>query len=149
VYTLGVNLSRQRSACLLTDRGSPIAVVEAWLAGPAADDPLASFGRRYVCMPERSIDYCLSNAGISYVDLDVIVFCDVVLPAARAARKLSVADCVLRLPFSPQSRMLTMDPALARAYSVHYLSGYLVDDGTALGAALYGWHYEQSPNLHN
>jgi carbamoyltransferase len=149
VYTLGINLSRQRSACLLRDRGSPIAIVEAWLAGQSADAPPAAFGRRDVSMPERSIDYCLSNAGISYVDLDVIVFCDAALPAARAPRKLSVADCVLRLPFSPQSRMLTMDPALARAYSVYYLSGYMADDGTALGAALYGWHYEQSSNLRN
>lgn len=149
MYTLGVNLSRQRSACLLRDRGSPIAIVEAWLTGQSADDPPVAFGRRYVCMPERSIDYCLANAGISYVDLDVIVFCDAVLPAAHAPRKLSVADCVLRLPFAPQSRMLTMEPELARAYSVHYLSEHMVDDGTALGAALYGWHYEQSPNLHN
>ncbi|MEA3119610.1 MAG: carbamoyltransferase [Paraburkholderia sp.] len=147
MYTLGVNLSRQRSACLLRDRGSPIAIVEAWLAGHSEIDAPAAFGRRHISMPERSVAYCLTSAGISYVDLDVIVFCDVVLPTARAPRKLSVADCVLRLPFAPQSRMLTMDPALARAYSVSHLSGFVVDDGTALGAALYGWHYEQSPNL--
>jgi predicted NodU family carbamoyl transferase len=124
VYTLGVNLSRQRSACLLRDRDCPIAAVEAWLTGQPGDVSPDAFGRRRVSMPHRSVDYCLSKAGISYVDLDVIVFCDATPSAASATRKLNVADCVLRLPFSPQSRMLTIEPALAHAYSAYYLSRY-------------------------
>jgi predicted NodU family carbamoyl transferase len=124
VYTLGVNLSRHCSACLLRDSGGPIAVAEASLTGPPGNDPLDTSGRWRLSMPELSIDYCLSNAGISYVDLDVIVFCHAAPSAAHAGRELSVADCVLRLPFSPQSRMLTMDPTLAHAYCAYYLSGY-------------------------
>ncbi|HTI16372.1 MAG TPA: hypothetical protein VL598_01770 [Trinickia sp.] len=123
-YALGVTLSRGRSACLISDSGAPIAITEAWLIGQPDDLAPPAFGRRYVQMPECSIDYCLSNAGISFVDLDAIVFCDPALSVAGTTREGSVADCVLRLPFSPQSRMLMIDPMLAHAHGVHHLSGF-------------------------
>jgi predicted NodU family carbamoyl transferase len=124
VYTLGVNLSRHRSACLLVDGGGPIAAAESWLTGQPDDAPLDFFGRCRPRMPEHSIDYCLSKAGISYVDLDVIVFCGDVPSPTQVRPGLNVADCVLRLPFSPQSRMLTVAPVLAHAHGAYHLCGY-------------------------
>src|SRR5689334_6236308 len=117
MYALGVNLSRHRSACLLKDGRSPIVIVESSLTGRPDIDWLGSFGRRRVRLPEHSIRYCLSLGGIDYVDLDVIVFCDIDCPATS---RPSVADCVLRLPFSPQSRLLAVSVEGLRAFCAQY-----------------------------
>jgi hypothetical protein len=155
MYALGVNLSRHRSACLLKDGRSPIAIGESPLTGWPDVEWLGSFDRRPVMLPEHSIGHCLSMGGIDYVDLDVIVFCDVDRPAAP---RLSIADCVLRLPFSPQSRLLTVSAEGVRAFCAQYTVAYggrapflqtAYGDELALGAALYGTEYEQSSSLHH
>jgi hypothetical protein len=155
MYALGVNLSRHRSACLLKDGRSPIAICESSLTGRPDVDWLGSFGRRRVMLPEHSIGHCLSMGGIDYVDLDVIVFCDVDGPVAS---RPSVADCVLRLPFSPHSRLLTVSVERVRAFCAQHTIACggrtqwlqaMYGDELALGAALYGTEYEQSSALHH
>ncbi|WP_158628774.1 carbamoyltransferase N-terminal domain-containing protein [Dyella choica] len=142
MYTLGVALSHHPCACLLGERGSPVSIEEAQLSGQCEQVLPGDYGLHPMSMPERSVEYCLSSAGIAYVDVDVIVFCDA-SPAASRSRRLTVADCVLRLPCSPQSRMLVVDPALAQAYSALHASGYdeaaiLIISGSEGGAVRLG-----------
>lgn len=124
MYALGVNLSHDRAACLLGENGTLFAIAEERLDRKKHSCPIDPIGRLFTTVPALSIQYCLDSAGIGYEDIDVIVFCNAVVASPDDIRNLTVADCVLQLPFSAHSRMQTMNHHLAHAYSAYFPSGF-------------------------
>ncbi|MCT8972893.1 carbamoyltransferase family protein [Microbaculum marinisediminis] len=142
MYSLGVNLSHDRAACLVGSDGSVVAIAEERLDREKHSCPVDPLGRIFTSMPLRSIDYCCRAAGIDVEDLDAVVFTNAVVAGPDSLRNLTVSDCVLQAPFSPHSRLYTIKHHLAHGLSAFAPSGF---DETAVlvvdkGGSVAGQH---------
>ena len=116
MYALGVNLAHDASACLIGGNGASFSVHESAPSGePQACIPDAA-GRWFALVPVERVAACLGAAGIEYSDLDIVTFCNGVVWTASEIRNLTVADCVLQLPWSMQSRLEAINTHLAAAH---------------------------------
>src|SRR5262249_7826209 len=99
----------------------------------SAPDPV---GRWFASVPTRSVEYCLKARDIHYHDLDVVVFCSSAVGAGDRICNLTVADCIPQLPWSPYSRMFTINHHFAHAYGAFASAGLdeaavlVVDEGS-------------------
>jgi carbamoyltransferase len=125
LYVLGVNVAENPSACLIAGDGRTIATSEQQQDGDPSVIRTDLLGRTFCRVPVRAVAACLDSIGVELEDLDIVVVCGEVVHAPRAQpRNLSVADCMLQLPWSPRSRILTIDHHLAHACSAFYPSGF-------------------------
>lgn len=125
MYVLGVNIAENPSACLISGDGRTIATSEQQQDGDPSVIRTDLLGRTFCRVPVRAVAACLDSVGVELDDLDIVVLCGEVVHAPRAQpRNLSVADCMLQLPWSPRSRILTIDHHLAHACSAFYPSGF-------------------------
>ena len=125
LYVLGVNVAENPSACLIAGDGRTIATSEQQQDGDPVGDPdrsarphvLPRAGARGRGLPRQRRRRARRSR--------LVVLCGEVVHAPRAQpRNLSVADCMLQLPWSPRSRILTIDHHLAHACSAFYPSGF-------------------------
>lgn len=124
MYVLGVNLSHDRSACLMADDGRIVAVGEERLDRVKHSCPQDALGRWFALVPERAIDYCLQAFGLGREDLDAVVFNNAAVIGGTVLRNLTVADCALQGSWAPGTRMATMNHHLAHALSAFGPSGF-------------------------
>jgi len=141
LYVLGVNVAEHPSACLIAGDGRAVATSEQHQDGDPAAIRTDLLGRTFCRVPARAISACLDSVGVGIDELDLVVLCGEVVHAPRAQpRNLSVADCMLQLPWSPHSRIHTIDHHLAHACSAFYPSGFdhasilVVDRGGCVAA---------------
>jgi len=125
LYVLGVNVAENPSACLIAGDGRAIATSEQHQDGDPAVIRTDRLGRTFCRVPARAVAACLDSVGVGIDELDLVVLSGEVVhaPSARP-RNLSVADCMLQLPWSPRSRIHTIDHHLAHACSAFYPSGF-------------------------
>lgn len=125
MYVLGVNVAENPSACLIAGDGRAVATSEQHQDGDPAGIRTDLLGRAFCRVPVRAVAACLDSVGVELDELDLVVLCGEVVHAPRTQpRNLSVADCMLQLPWSPRSRMHTIDHHLAHACSAFYPSGF-------------------------
>jgi len=124
MYALGINLAHDASACLIGGHGASFSVREG--APPGAPDACVpdAAGRWFALVPAEHVAACLEAAGIDYDDLDTVTFCNGVVWAATELRNLTVADCVLQLPWSMQSRLEAIGAHLADAHGAWCASDF-------------------------
>lgn len=143
MYSLGVNLSHDRSACLIGDDGQIIAIAEERLDRIKHSSKPDLLDRWHALLPTRSIEYCLQTAGIGYQDLDVVVLCNAIMVIGNELRNLTVADCALQAPWAPHTRLHVINHHLAHAYSAFQPSGF--DEATVVVAdnsgGVVGYHH--------
>jgi carbamoyltransferase len=131
LYVLGVNVAENPSACLIAGDGRTVATSEQHQDGDPSVVRTDLLGRTFCRVPVRAVAACLDSVGVELDDLDLVVLCGEVVHTPRAQpRNLSVADCMLQLPWSPRSRIHTIDHHLAHACSAFYPSGF--DDASIL-----------------
>ncbi len=124
MYSLGINLSHDRSACLMGPGGRVVAIAEERLDKLKHSCVPDSWGRWFVTVPVQSVNYCLNSFGIGFEDLDAVVFCNAVVVDGPTLRNLTVADCVWQLPWCPRAKVAVMNHHLAHAYSAFFPSGF-------------------------
>ncbi|MEA2838040.1 MAG: carbamoyltransferase [Bradyrhizobium sp.] len=124
MYSLGVNLSHDRSACLVNDAGEVIAIAEERLDRVRHSCPQDRLNRMFAVVPQQSVRYCLQAGGIGFEDLDAVVFCNAAIIGGNVIRNLSVADCMVQMPWSPRSHLATVNHHLAHALSAFVPSGF-------------------------
>lgn len=124
-YVLGVNLSHDRSACLLKD-GQIVVAIEEERLDRFKYSPGFIFqqGRNEFVIqkvsPMKAITYCLEAAGIGLDELDLIV-------TDKAEHNYAVDLLRRELPIKDKSKIIAMPfPShhLAHAYSVFYCSPF-------------------------
>jgi carbamoyltransferase len=146
MYALGVNLSHDRSACLLSDTGDIVAIAEERLDRVKHSCPQDRLNRWFTVVPRNSVQYCLHARGIDFEDLDAVVFCNAAMIGGNAIRNLSVADCAVQMPWSPHSHLATVNHHLAHALSAFWPSGF--EEAAVLVADKGGsvWDHWQRPD---
>jgi predicted NodU family carbamoyl transferase len=124
MYALGINLAHDASACLIGGNGANFSVREG--APPGEQDACVpdAAGRWFALVPVERVTACLDAAGIDYGDLDTVTFCNGVVWTATELRNLTVADCVLQLPWSMQSRLEAIGAHLAEAHGGWYVTEF-------------------------
>jgi carbamoyltransferase len=141
MYVLGVNLSHDRSACLLSDTGDIVAIAEERLDKRKHSCPQDRLNRWFAVIPQNSVRYCLQARGIGFEDLDAVVFCNAAIIGGNVIRNLSVADCVVQMPWSPHSYLATLNHHQAHALSAFVPSGF--DEAAVLvvdkGGSVWDW----------
>jgi carbamoyltransferase len=147
LYVLGINVAENPSACLIAGDGRAVATSEQHQDGDPTVVRTDLLGRTFCHVPVRAVAACLDSVGIGLDDLDLVVLCGEVVHAPRTQpRNLSVADCMLQLPWSPRSRIQTIDHHLAHACSAFYPSGFerasilVVDRGGCIAP-----HHDEAP----
>jgi carbamoyltransferase len=141
MYVLGVNLSHDRSACLLSDTGDIVAIAEERLDRQKHSCPLDRLNRLFAVVPQQSVRYCLQARDIGFDDLDAVVFCNAAIIGGNVIRNLSVADCATQMPWSPHSHLSTINHHEAHALSAFGPSGF--DEAVVLvvdkGGSVWDW----------
>ena len=141
MYVLGVNLSHDRSACLLSDTGDIVAIAEERLDRQKHSCPLDRLNRLFAVVPQQSVRYCLQARDIGFDDLDAVVFCNAAIIGGNVIRNLSVADCATQMPWSPHSHLATINHHEAHALSAFVPSGF--DEAVVLvvdkGGSVWDW----------
>ena len=123
MYILGINLSHDRSACLLKDGRIVVAIGEERLDG-VKKSTLSYLvrvkGQSGRIPPLRAIAYCLDAEGIGIDDLDLIV-------ADHAVEPVNTGSLAAILPVKDKSKIRAIPhPShhLAHAYSAHFCSPF-------------------------
>lgn len=124
MYSLGVNLSHDRSACLIGSGGRMVAIAEERLDRVKHSCPQDAWGRWFTSVPVRSVQYCLDSAGITLDDLDAVVFTNAVVLDGTVVRNLTISDCQWQLPWPLRSRWEVLDHHRAHAYSAFFPSSF-------------------------
>lgn len=124
MYSLGVNLSHDRSACLLGPDGRLVAIAEERLDRVKHSCPQDAWGRWFTSVPVRSVRYCLDAAGITLDDLDAVVFTNAVVLDGATVRNLTVADCQAQLDWPMRARWEVLDHHRAHGYSAFFPSPF-------------------------
>lgn len=141
MYVLGVNLSHDRSACLLSDTGDVVAIAEERLDRQKHSCPQDRLNRLFAVVPQKSVRYCLQARDLDFEDLDAVVFCNAAIVGGNVIRNLSVADCAVQMPWSPHSHLATMNHHEAHALSAFAPSGF--DEAAVLvvdkGGSVWDW----------
>ncbi|OGQ30575.1 MAG: hypothetical protein A3I75_00405 [Deltaproteobacteria bacterium RIFCSPLOWO2_02_FULL_50_16] len=124
IYILGINLSHDRSTCLLKDGQLVVAIAEERL-----DRIKHSFGRTLYnqghrigpkLLPWKGIGYCLDYCNIGLDDLDLIIL-------DQAGPPLLLRDVAKEIPIKDKSKIRTLPhPShhLAHAYSAYFCSPF-------------------------
>lgn len=124
MYSLGVNLSHDRSACLIGPGGRLVAIAEERLDRVKHSCPQDAWGRWFTSVPERGVQYCLDTAGISFEDLDAVVFTNAVVLDGTVVRNLTISDCQWQLPWPLRARWEVLDHHRAHALSAFFPSPF-------------------------
>lgn len=123
MYILGLNLSHDRSACLLKDGKILFAIAEERLDGVKKSTLYASVKKKTMSgriPPLRAIDYCLRAEGIGLDDLDLIV-------ADHAVEPVNLDSLGTLLPIKDKSKIRAIPhPShhLSHAYSSYFSSPF-------------------------
>ena len=161
MYILGLNLSHDRSACLLKDGRIVVAVAEERLDGVKKSTLLARVGKKHLVgriPPLRAIAYCLDVEGIGIDDLDLVV-------ADNAVEPVNLASLRSVLPIRDKSKIRALPhPShhLAHAYSAFFCSpfaesavlvadvfGSATDNGTETESGFHARENDISPVFKN
>jgi len=135
MYILGMNLSHDRSACLLKNGKIACAIAEERLDGVKKSTLYASVKKKDMSgriPPMRAIDYCLQAEGISIDDLDLIV-------ADHAVEPVNLDSLKTLLPIKDKSKIHAIPhPShhLAHACSTYFCSSF--DESAVLIIDVYG-----------
>jgi len=135
MYILGINLSHDRSACLLKDGKIAFAVAEERLDGikkSTLSTAVRKQGMSGRIPPLRAIDYCLQAEGISIDDLDLVV-------ADHAVEPVNIESLKTLLPIKDKSKIRAIPhPShhLAHAYSSYFCSPF--EESAVLIIDVYG-----------
>jgi carbamoyltransferase len=123
MYILGINLSHDRSACLLKDGKILFAIAEERLDGVKKSTlyfPVRKKGQNARIPPMRSISYCLNAADIGLDDVDLIV-------ADNPVEPVNIESLKFLLPIKDKSKIKSLPhPShhLAHAYSSYFCSPF-------------------------
>jgi carbamoyltransferase len=133
---LGINLSHDRSACLLIDGHICYAIAEERLSRRKHDIPLNIKGERYAMLPTRAIEYCLTAGGCKFSDIDLCVASTTYVLDAHSGKRrhLTESDVAWQFPQIPVNRIRVISHHLGHAVSAAWCSGFkhaavLVVDG--------------------
>ncbi len=135
MYILGINLSHDRSACLLKDGKVCVAIAEERLDGVKKSTLYAAVrkpGLSERMPPMRAIDYCLQAEGIGIDDLDLVV-------ADHAVEPVNIESLKSLLPIKDKSKICAIPhPShhLAHAYSSYFCSPF--EESAVLIVDVYG-----------
>lgn len=135
MYVLGLNLSHDRSACLVRDGEIITAIAEERLDGKKGSTLYAGVRKRNESNrmpPFRAIRYCLDAAGIGMDDLDLIV-------VDHALEPVNVESLASLLPIRDHSKVRSIPhPShhTAHAYSTYFCSPF--EESAILVADTYG-----------
>ena len=135
MYILGINLSHDRSACLLKDGKILFAIAEERLDGVKKSTlyfPVRKKDQSSRMPPMRSISYCLDAAGIGLDDVDLIV-------ADNAIKPVNIESLQFLLPIKDKSKIKSLPhPShhLAHAYSSYFCSPF--SESAVLVADVFG-----------
>ena len=135
MYVLGLNLSHDRSACLVRDGKIVTAVAEERLDGNKGSTLYGGVRKRSESNrmpPFRAIRYCLDAAGIGMDDLDLIV-------VDHALEPVNVDSLASLLPIRDRSKVRSIPhPShhTAHAYSTYFCSPF--EESAILVADTYG-----------
>lgn len=128
MYSLGVNLSHDCSACLKGPDGQLIAIAEERLDRSKHSCFPDNFGRWFTLLPIRSINYCLESSGIAIDDLDVVVFCNL----NKAFYEITGVPLILNTSFNVAKQPIDETPTdavecfLGTEIDYLYLQGFLL-----------------------
>ena len=123
MYVLGINLSHDRSACLLKDGMIVVAIAEERLDGvkkSTLNSDVRKSGQSGRVPPLRAIAYCLDAVGIGIDDLDLIV-------ADNAVEPVNVSSLQAVLPVKDKTKIRALPhPShhLAHAHSAFWCSPF-------------------------
>jgi carbamoyltransferase len=135
LYILGLNLSHDRSACLVRDGKIVTAIAEERLDGHKGSTLYAGVRKRNESNrmpPFRAIRYCLDAAGIGMDDLDLIVM-------DHAVEPVNIDSLASLLPIRDRSKVRSIPhPShhTAHAYSAYFCSPF--EESAVLVADTYG-----------
>jgi carbamoyltransferase len=123
MYILGLNLSHDRSACLLKDGRIVVAIAEERLDGSKRSTLYSRVRKKDQSSrvpPFRSISYCLGSEGIGIDDVDLII-------ADHAIEPVNTGSLQALLPVRDKSKIRSIPhPShhLAHAYSAFFCSPF-------------------------
>lgn len=128
---LGLNLSHDSSACLISDDGI-VAIAEERLSRRKHDRPLNARGERNGYLPKRSIAYCLDASGTDLGEIDRIVASTTYLHHSTTGRRreLRPEDLLAAGLDVPEERISVVGHHLGHAASAAICSG--LDSATVL-----------------
>jgi carbamoyltransferase len=123
---LGLNLSHDRSACLVIDGQVRFAIAEERLSRLKHDIPLNHRRERFCLCPLKAIKYCLEAASVDLSDIDLVVASTTyVLDATTGRRRaLHVGDVTSQCERLSADRVRITGHHFAHAISAGWCSGF-------------------------
>jgi carbamoyltransferase len=156
VYTLGINTSHDRAACLAKD-GEIVAFIAEERLDRKKHSVEPDLNGNYLAMlPRRALRYCLDLAGIELNDLDrILVSSSVVYHPQRRLRNLTLDDVLPQLPgLRDASRVALVNHHLAHGAGAYYASPFteaavmVVDGGGNVVGSWDGGRFTMPPVEH-
>jgi carbamoyltransferase len=123
---LGLNLSHDRSACLIVDGCIRVAIAEERLSRIKHDIPLNSRLEQFCLIPLKAIDYCLNAAALSFDDIGLVVASTVYVLDSKTGqrRTLRIEDITRQCPGLAPERVRILGHHFSHAISSAWCSGF-------------------------
>jgi carbamoyltransferase len=123
---LGLNLSHDRSACLIVDGCIRVAIAEERLSRIKHDIPLNARLEQFCHLPLKAIDYCLDAASLSLNDIDLVVASTVYVLDSKTGqrRRLRIEDITQQCPGLSPERVRILGHHFSHAISSAWCSGF-------------------------
>lgn len=123
---LGLNLSHDRSACLVIDGQIKVAIAEERLSRIKHDVPLNAYQEYWCQCPTRAIRYCLEEGCCSLSDIDLVVASTTYVYDTTTGRRRSLRaeDITRQCEGLPSDRVRILSHHLGHAISAAWCSGF-------------------------